>query len=238
MQNSKTVKLGFALTTTALILSACGGPSTPPTETFPANPGIIHGQIQPWSTGLANKVFPVNSAIQTPGTAFTAAVTSVGKFDMTLPSASVMNSTYSSDLMTVQEAFAGCTNLTVTGAPAGLKITQINELQTDTGKAIIASTDATKYKLWWFATQDATVTINGSDCIGIGSTDSTVALKAGWNVIDQTSTSPSTDVIVTKYVNGVVPTTRVTWSVRGSGTGQLSMPANVLRPWVKAISTQ
>lgn len=227
-------QFGVALTTVALALSACGGPETPVDPPVSGSASVIQGKISPWTTGWANSVKPVNTAIATPGADFTAAVRSNGDFDLTLPTAAVMNSTYAGDLMTVKAAFGGCSILTTT-APDTLKMAQINELETDTKKGIYATSNGgINFKLWWFATQDATFTLNGSDCFGIGSTNSTLALKQGWNVVNQT-TSTSGGVTVTTYAVTNPPTERVTWTQRGAGAmAQQGLSENVLRPWVKA----
>lgn len=236
MHNSK-LKFGLAFATATLLLSACGGPETPVDPPIQNSAGVIQGQISPWTTGWANSVKPVNAAIETPGADFTAAVRSNGGFDLTLPGAGAMNSTYAGDLMTVKNAFAGCSVLSTT-APDALKIAQINELVTDTNKSIVASSNGgINFKLWWYATQDATFTLSGSDCIGIGSTNSTLALKQGWNVVDQT-TATAGGQNVTTYTVVAPPTERVTWSPGASALSMQGLSPNVLRPWVKAFNTQ
>lgn len=240
MQKLKLATYGLTLTT-ALVLTACGGGGSDPApqpETFPANASQIHGQLQPWNSQWAGSVMPVNAAIEHPGADFKTPVTAAGKFDLQLPGAATMNSTYASDLMTLPEMFSLCEKLNVTGAPADLKISPINKLQTDTGKTLVASSNGgTTFKTWWYANKDASVHIVASGCTGFTATDSTLNLKAGWNVIDQKITTPNSAVILT-YTNAAAPTTRVVWTEQGSAMGPMSLSGDFLQPWGKRHTAQ
>lgn len=227
--------LGTALVGAALLLASCDVTVKPPTPV--PNPNIISGQISPWTAGWANSVHPVNGAIENPGTAFTAKVNSSGQFDLNLPNSATMNSTYGDDLMKFNDSFASCAKFQ-SNAPAGMKIAQINELITDKNKSISASSNGgVNFMLWWYVTQGATVTMTGSDCV-FGSTNSTLALKQGWNVVKQAITS-SGGKNVSTYTVITAPTQRVTWKATDATLASQGLSSNILRPWVKAnTSTQ
>lgn len=229
MKQTQTLLWGLPLTA-ALLLTACGGtpdPQPQPTE----QAGQISGQIVPWAVDKAHEVLPVNAAIETPRADFKAPVNAAGQFDLNLPGVSAMTSTYAGDLTTVKAGFAGCTTLTTT-APDTLKIAQINELTTDTQRSLVASSNGgTTFKQWWFASENATFHITGRECLGtVGSFDTDLTLKRGWNVLDVNYNAASN---TTSYAVVAAPQGRVDWLDQTQAAASLKVPAHFLRPWVK-----
>lgn len=242
--------LGLVLTGAALLLASCGGGSapvvTPPSDggggeippiTTPAEQtGRILGQITPFTAGQANRVMPVNAAVASPGTDFQAGVTSAGQFDLDLPRAGTVTTTYGGDLQSLRDSFASCSEFT-TNAPEGFKLLQINELTTDRQESLSASSNGgTRFLQWWFATQDAAVTFSGRNCLLIGQVDATLNLKLGWNVIQADYQGLGSGNVVTSFAVTAAPD-RVAWT-QNSAVGAQSGGPSLLRPWIKGTSAR
>lgn len=216
------------------VLSACGGggddsSTTPPNQDTEQRLSLS-GQIQPFAAGQANTVFPVNVAIETPGPAFTAGVNTAGQFDLPLPGAATMTSTYAGDLLSVKQSFAGCATVE-TDAPDSMRLVQINELTTDTQHRLVAvQNGGTTFMQWWFSTDDRTIRLKGSGCIN-GSFDATLPLKRGWNTLNATY-SGSGGGVVTAYAVTTPPSGRVTWTDQTLSATSMKVDPAVLRPWL------
>lgn len=211
-----------------LLLTACGGNDPVPTDT---GARTLSGQLQPWDAQnpWATLVRPVNAAVETPQTDFTAPVNQAGQFDLPLPSIAAMNSTYKDDLMTLPGVFAAC-GVNQSESLPDLKLLPLNKLETEKGTPLVMSSNGgTTFKTWWYADRDASVKINVKDCLGISS-QSTLNLKAGWNVVDQTlATAPDNTVTLT-YTNGEWPSGRTVWTQQGS-MGLLGVQGDFLTTW-------
>ncbi|MFC5848725.1 hypothetical protein [Deinococcus petrolearius] len=216
--------LGTALTGAALLLAACGGSVTPtgsggdevPPVTAPAEqPGRILGQITPFTAGQASRVMPEELTISAP-------VRGEGLFDLALPGATAMTTTYADLLFAATDVFGACEKVTTT-APASLRLYPIATLKTDTGQTLTArAAGSTTVKNWWFASQAASYTFQG-ECLGLGTVDVTFNFKLGWNVLDVTYGGTSTT-----YTQVAAPTTPVEWRAGGLGSQRLG---NALEPW-------
>lgn len=236
MQNLKTARMGLALTTTALLLSACGGdpqPEPQPTEQV----GVILGQVEPVRDSTKT-VAPVNGAVQTPGATFTATVQPNGTFDLNLPNSTTINGSYASDLKTVKNSYSYCDksldpNATfTTNAPDDMKMLQINELRSNDGRQLIAASQGgTTFRQWWYVDRDIQLTFTGTNCLFIGDASANLALKKGWNIVDQTLT-PVGDKVVTTYTLATQPTERTIFSDSAMATQSFKgFNINMLRPW-------
>ncbi len=222
--------LGTVLTGAALVLASCGGgaitPETtpppgggstelPPVTTPAEQSGRIPGQITPFTAGQASSVRPEELSES-------AAVSGSGLFDLALPGATTMTTTYTDLLFNATDIFGSCENV-ITTAPDSLRLYPIASLKTDTGQALTANASgSTTAKNWWFANQDASYTFQG-DCLGLGTVNATFNFKLGWNVLDVTYSGAST-----AYAQVAAPTSPVEWRVGGLGSQRLN---NALEPW-------
>lgn len=234
MHTQKTLTLGLGLATVTILLSACGGPSTPePTE----QAGLISGQVQPMRA-TTTSVTPVNAAVETPGRPFTTTVQANGNFDLNLPNSAKLNSSYATDLKTVKASYSYCDKSLVpdatftTNAPDDMKMLQINELRSNDARQLVATTnDGTTFREWWYVDRDIQLTFTGTNCFFIGDINANLNLKKGWNVVEQTMT-PVGEKVVTTFKLLTQPTTRTVYT-DGSMTAQSnrSFNINMLRPW-------
>lgn len=221
--------LGLALTGAALLLASCGGGSapvvTPPSDgggseippiTTPAEQtGRILGQITPFTAGQANSVKPEELNESAP-------VSASGAFDLALPGATTMTTTYADLLFNATTIFGDCTNVSTT-APDSLRLYGVATLNTDTGQTLTArASGSTTVRNWWFANQDASYTFQG-ECLFLGNVSATFNFKMGWNVLDVTYGGTST-----AYAQVDAPTTAVEWRAGGLGSQRLN---NALEPW-------
>ena len=236
MQNLNTARLGLALTTAALILSACGGdPSPEPQPTEQA--GLISGVVQPMKP-TTTSVFPVNGAVETPGTSFTAAVQPNGNFDLALPTSATLNANYASDLNSVKSSYSYCDrnldpNATfTTNAPDDMKMLQINELSSNDGRTLIASSNGgATFREWWYVDRDYQLTFTGTNCFSIGDVSADLALKKGWNVIEHNWKAVG-DKNVTTYQVIAQPTARTVYTDSSMAAQSVKgFNINMLRPW-------
>ncbi|MFK7601070.1 hypothetical protein ACI3L1_02530 [Deinococcus sp. SM5_A1] len=220
----------------SLVLSACGGGggSTPEPDPTPAPQPVpngqitmIQGQITPFSAGVANSVDKRELAIPAP-------VDSVGKFDLALPSTSVMTGANSNLLFSVNNpdasVFGLCKDIT-TDAPDDLRVYPINFLRTDKDDQIISplmsnKASATRLRAWWFSNKDITFKYKG-DCLGLGKIDTTITLKSGWSILD-TEIDPG---VSTTYAATTAPLSYVPWVKTTAAVGAQSLAPNILEPW-------
>lgn len=216
-----------------LLLSACGGggggitpePDPKPDPTPTEQVGLIKGQIMPKITTRVRAEEPPIST----------GVSAEGKFDLKLPNAQAMKTTYQGDLIRATELFGVCDDNPQTNAPASLRIRPINKLRLDNDAIIIAPVnqdpDIYSYKSWVFSEIEASFTFKGK-CIGLDNVTANVVLKRGWNVFD---TQVNTRTKQTTYVPAATPAPLATdysaW-VKSSGgmTGQ-TLGVNILEPW-------
>ncbi|CAM3871578.1 hypothetical protein [Deinococcus frigens] len=216
----------------SLLLSACGGgggapepdpiPDPQPTEQL----GLIKGQIAP---KITTKVRAEEPPIST-------TVDAEGKFDLPLPNAQAMATTYQDNLIKATDLFGPC-EMVVTDAPASLEVRPINKLRLDNEAIIISpvnqNPDIYSYKSWVFSEQDASFTFKGN-CFGLDDVTANVVLKRGWNVFDA---QVNTKTKKTTYAPATTPkplaTDYTSWikSSGGTSTSAQSLGANILEPW-------
>ncbi|THF86162.1 hypothetical protein E7T09_13130 [Deinococcus sp. KSM4-11] len=213
------------LTGLTALLAACGNttvtitPTPKPTEVA----GLIMGKITPFTAGDANSVAPDYLKISAP-------VSTTGQFDLGLPKASVMNTTYNSDLVAIKDVFGSCTDPQIT-APADMEVFPINYLTTDKNQRIISEPTAGStpftYRGWWYSNKEATVKFKGTQCLLLGDTDTTLSFKLGWNLV-----LVSTDGNTATYTMSTQPTTHVAWQpFNTTKMASLGLSPNVLTPW-------
>ncbi|MBB6014820.1 hypothetical protein ACFP9V_03025 [Deinococcus radiopugnans] len=216
----------------SLLLSACGGGGTVTPEPDPKpdpkpteQVGLIKGQIVP---KLSAKVRAEAPKISTE-------VSAEGKFDLKLPDADSMSTTYQTDLIKATELFGLCDDKTQTDAPASLRVLAINKLRLDDNAIIIApvnqNPDIYSYKSWVFSEVDAAFSFKGN-CVGLDEVTANVVLKRGWNVFDA---QINTKTKKTTYELAATPKPEATeysaWVKSGGGTPAQTLGYNILEPW-------
>ncbi|OLV17407.1 hypothetical protein [Deinococcus marmoris] len=214
----------------SLVLSACGGGGGTTPEPDPKPPteqmGLIKGQIIP---NLTARVRAEEPALST-------GVSAEGKFDLPLPDAQAMKTTYQDSLIKATDLFGLCDKVT-TDASAALRVRPINKLLTDNNATLISpvntNPDIYSYKSWVFSEVDSSFTFTGN-CVGLDDVTANVVLKRGWNVFD---TQVNTKTRKTTYALATMPaplaTDYTSWikSSGGTSTSAQSLGANILEPW-------
>lgn len=183
----------------SLLLAGCGGDPAPTPQPGPVQPGPAQPE-QPQLGSVLGTIRPLNPAytqVKTEELAGSSGVDNAGKFGFALPTPEQMQTTYRADLFPVYDAeqelgvFGLCgRDVTKTNAPGDLRLYPLNKLVTNTGAQLFANRDASgstalplKIKVWWYASKAATFNFKG-ECILWGKVDTTLSLRAGWNVLD------------------------------------------------------